>query len=170
VAIVSLAMLLLGSGILPVPEALLLAGALVTGSGCGLLSAFVAGRWRLRWSLLLTVALVVPVVFQGFRVVVDKGLLEAERYAEQVALRIEHQVAATGRWPAALSEVSGLREIPAPQSPFLSFRDDQPKVAGFFLVYSAGPPPRLEVIRRGYGAEYDWPSKGWRRVSLTRGD
>jgi hypothetical protein len=156
-------LLVLGSGILPVPFRLILGGAAVGGLLAGAAALLVPRRFR-RLRVIAPAVLALVITMMGFKQLTQRALLVAEQYGSAVAVLIERQVAATGSWPADLGSVQGLGGIAPAPAPYLSDPSlPDPKVAGYFLSYTPGPPPRLIVARRELGSEYDWRLKRWRR-------
>jgi hypothetical protein len=154
-------MAVMGSGILPVSLALLSGLGATLGVMVGAISLVLPRTWM---RVTASVIAIFFVVSYGFRRLVDESLLVAQQYGSGVAGLIERQAAATGQWPGDLGAIRGLRGVPLPPPPYLSYPEPpRPKIAGFFLVYDPNP-PRLGVLRRGFGAEYDWTAKRWRKV------
>ena len=161
---VAILLLVTGSGILPVSFSHLLRVAVPVGAAIG----FVAAAFtpvRFRWlRLVVTGVLTFFIAGASFKDVVDRAEVVAQRYAEQIAMLVERNAALNGKWPADLTEVSGVESVAVPPAPYLSYPDTKiPKIAGFFLAYEAQP-PRLFVARRDYGLQYDFRSKKWSRL------
>jgi hypothetical protein len=156
--------IVMASGILPVPFSRLLGAAILAGALLGLLAAlFLPRSWR--WpGIAVTCVVAFGVACFVFKRVADQGLLVAERHAERIASLIEQQSISTHKWPADLSEVTGIESIPPPAGPWLSYpKEHPPKIAGFFVGFENNP-PRVWVARRGYGAVYDLRTRKWVRV------
>jgi hypothetical protein len=159
--------LVMASGILPVPHALLVAMAGAAGFVAAL-PAIVFGRSRRRFVSLAVVAIVLTViapslVFLHFQ---RRGLEYAKAYGSRWAEAAAHSRAAQGgTWPPSL------RSVPAKLAPGVDLPKPYiaecqanvcEKIAGYFLHYEVtDAKPHLMLGRRDIAFEWSWSAGKW---------
>ncbi|MEA2164106.1 MAG: hypothetical protein QOK37_2233 [Thermoanaerobaculia bacterium] len=164
VATVTISLLELGSGVVPV-QALYLYAPTLTLAALTTALVLVPSRASVRSKRVRAViGIVIVVIITGrfFRFAYEQGFVAAERYAGQIAAEVAAVHERTGMWPATTSELP--TKLTAPRSLFPSVCDRSvcSNVAGFFINYELrSGRPRLTVSRREHGAIWNFETNRW---------
>ena len=166
---VLLNMLILGSGILPVPMWILIISVSPLAVGWSLAWPRIRGRWR-PLTLIAMALVTFYLLGQVYMYFVDKGFGYAKAHGVKLAYAIYDYHKEQDRWPENLTELPRANRPaldPHDISPYIYIRGDDgrfEKVGGFFISYKLSEgKPTLTVGRRDFRDSWDWDKMAWKK-------
>ena len=162
----ALNMLILGSGIDPLPMWIMTASMLPLAAGWAVAWPRVRGRWRP--VILATMALfTLYLQCNIYGYFIDKGRTYAKTRGAQLAYSIRDYHGKQSRWPSNFAQLSPATVPFNPQdiAPYIYIALDgghEEKVGGFFLSYKLSEgKPVLTVGRRDVSTTWNWDTMNW---------
>ena len=167
-------LLILGSGILPIPLTYFAGIALGIGVTFGTISSSVK-NWQGIVIRCLCVCVLFCLVGSTFMHFVRSGLLVAESYGTSLAEEIIQTRNERGLWPEAgnnIPKIANSKLNTDQKWPYIYLQHDGEKfskIGGFLISYRVeNKKPVLTISRRDYGVIFNWETRSWVDLNAQR--